>query len=49
MAKIKGSITVFPARAGVIQSLDGRAGGGTGLSRTSGGDPERQLYIAQRP
>ena len=39
MAQIKGSITVFPARAGVIPMLVSYIALACGLSRTSGGDP----------
>ena len=43
MAQIKGSITVFPARAGVILSDRTFLSELYGLSRTSGGDPLEHL------
>ena len=39
-AKIKGSITVFPAHAGVIPLATETAEKFDGLSRTCGGDPD---------
>ena len=40
MAKIKGSITVFPAHAGVILTGRKRDAIAKSLSRTCGGDPQ---------
>ena len=45
MAQIKGSITVFPARAGVIPPTYYLMDTDEGLSRTSGGDPMKRKYI----
>ena len=39
MAKILGSITVFPAQAGVIPDKQKQGGDKKSLSRASGGDP----------
>ena len=43
MAQIKGSITVFPARAGVIPAFVTMLIMILSLSRTSGGDPHRKI------
>ena len=42
MAQIKESITVFPARAGVILNVPDTKVELYGLSRTSGGDPREK-------
>ena len=48
MAQIKGSITVFPARAGVIPIAMHKQNTALRLSRTSGGDPHETTSIPAR-